>query len=295
MYRSDLFEDAGLTMPEQPTWDQIAEFAMALHDPDNDQYGVILKGIAQYGQLAPFMSYTYAHGLRWFDEDWQPQFTTPGFMEAAQRYVDLVQDYGEPGASTVGFVEGLGLMSQGQAAIWVDATVAAGLLADPANSTVTDKMAYAMAPEQGCDKGHWLYSWNLAIAAASQHPVEAAQFILWATSKDYIDLVAETNGWEVIPPGTRISTYERPEYLEVAPWAELTLRSIETADEVQPSCLPTPYTGSTQVDIPEWPDIAFDFAQDLSAAVAGTKSVEDWLSAAQEKATEVLTDAGYIQ
>ena len=118
-------------MPEQPTWDQIAEFAATLNDPDNDVYGVILKGIAQYGQLAPFMSYTYAHGLRWFDEDWQPQFTTPEWKEAAQKYVDLVQTYGEPGASSVGFVEGLGLMSQGQGAIWVDATVAAGLLGRP--------------------------------------------------------------------------------------------------------------------------------------------------------------------
>lgn len=295
MYRKDLFEAAGLEMPEQPTWDQIAEFAAKLHDPDNNQYGVILKGIAQYGQLAPFMSYTYAHGLRWFDENWQPQFTTPEWKAAAQKYVDLVQTYGEPGASTVGFVEGLGLMSQGNGAIWVDATVAAGLLNDPANSTVVDKIGYARAPEQGCDKGHWLYSWNLAIEAASKHQPEAAQFIMWATSKDYINLVAEKYGWGRVPPGTRTSTYENPEYQAVAPWADLTLKSILSADEVQPSCLATPYTGSTQVDIPEWPDIAFDFAQDFSAAVAGTKTVDEWLEAAQAKATEVLTEAGYIK
>src|SRR3989337_976874 len=32
-YRKDLFEEAGLEMPERPTWDQIEEFAAALNKP----------------------------------------------------------------------------------------------------------------------------------------------------------------------------------------------------------------------------------------------------------------------
>lgn len=293
-YRKDLFDAAGLTMPEHPTWDQIKQFGCALNKP-NGPYGVILKGIPDYGQIAPFMAFTNAFGLRWFDMNWQPQFTTPEWKRAAQFYVDLVQSCGEPGASSVGFNEGLGLMAQGKGAIWFDATVAAGLLADPTNSTVTDKIGYAYAPSEGCDKGRWLYSWNLALEAASKHKDEAFRFITWATSKDYINLVASKYGWGRVPPGTRASTYASPDYVKAAPWADITLKSINLADPLHPSCQDTPYSGTTQIDIPEFPDFAFDFGQGFSAAVAGTKTVDEWLSEAQTKATDVLKKAGYIK
>lgn len=294
-YRKDLFQQAGLTMPDHPTWDQIKESACKLNNPSAGVYGIILKGIAEYGQIAPFMSFTNAFGLRWFDMNWQPQFTTPQWKQAAQFYVDLVQKCGEPGASTVGFNEGLGLMAQGKGAIWFDATVAAGLLADPKNSKVTDKIGYAFAPSEGCDKGRWLYSWNLALEAASKHKDEAFKFITWATSKDYINLVASKYGWGRVPPGTRASTYANPQYTSVAPWADITLKSINLADPVHPSCRETPYTGTTQIDIPEFPDFAYDFAQGFSAAVAGTKTVDQWLSEAQDKTIQVMTKAGYIK
>jgi sorbitol/mannitol transport system substrate-binding protein len=295
-YRKDLFDEAGLTMPEEPTWDEIRSFAAELHDPENGVYGIILKGIAEYGQLAPFMTFVNSFGARWFDMEWQPQFTSPEFSDAAHYYVDLVQNYGEPGASNVGFNEGLGLMAQGKGAIWVDATVAAGALNDPETSEVVGLLDYAMAPTQGCTNGsHWLYSWNLTISAASKNKEEAFQFITWATSKDYIELVGENYGWGRIPPGTRASTYSRSEYRDIAPWADITLKSIMTTTPTKPSCQPIPYLGDTQIDIPEWPAIAFDFAQGFSAAVAGTTEVDEWLQNAESVAVEVLTEAGYIE
>jgi len=41
MYRKDLFEQAGITMPERPTWDQIAEYAAKLKDPASDRAGSV--------------------------------------------------------------------------------------------------------------------------------------------------------------------------------------------------------------------------------------------------------------
>src|SRR6201993_3532862 len=40
MYRKDLFEQKGLKMPEQPTYDDIAKFAAALNDKDHGFYGL---------------------------------------------------------------------------------------------------------------------------------------------------------------------------------------------------------------------------------------------------------------
>jgi hypothetical protein len=53
---------------------------------------------------------------------------------------------------------------------------------------------------------------------------------LTPTSKDYIQLVADDIGWASVPPGTRKSTYESPEYQKAAPFAQATLKAMETAD-----------------------------------------------------------------
>ena len=48
-YRTDLFEQAGLTMPKHPTYDDITRLAAALHDPDRGVYGLGLRGKAGWG------------------------------------------------------------------------------------------------------------------------------------------------------------------------------------------------------------------------------------------------------
>ncbi|MEI2422020.1 hypothetical protein V6O07_17210, partial [Arthrospira platensis SPKY2] len=111
---------------------------------------------------------------------------------------------------------------------WVNATVAAGFLA---NSPAGPDLSHALAPVGPVAKGNqWLWSWNLAIPATSQVSEAAFRFLMWATSKDYIELVAAEKGWAAVPPGTRISTYERPEYLAAAPFAEMVLGAILAAD-----------------------------------------------------------------
>ena len=70
-YRKDLFQKAGLTMPLQPTYNDIARFARVLHDPAHDVYGVCLRGKPGWGENMAYIS-TLADtfGGRWFDEHW---------------------------------------------------------------------------------------------------------------------------------------------------------------------------------------------------------------------------------
>lgn len=298
MYRKDLFAAAGIKMPNNPTWAQIAEFAKKLNDPAKSQYGVILKGLPVGGQLAPLLTVINSYKARWFDMKWQPQLTSAPFKQAVTDYVNLVRNYGEPGASGVGFAEGLGLMQQGKGAIWIDATVAAGLLQDPANSKVVGKIGYAQAPTvdgSQVNGSHWLYSWAFSLVSGSKHSAAGFKFMKWATSKDYIGMVAKKYGWNQIPPGTRTSTYSNPNYLKVADFAKATLGAMNTATNNKPSALPVPYRGTTGVYIPEWADIANNFAQGLSAAVSGTKTVDDWLAGSQAYALDVMTKAGYYK
>lgn len=292
MYNKKMFDAAGLTMPEQPTWEQVAEFACKLHDPANNVYGIALRGLPGWGEvMAPLTTVVNTFGGRWFDEEWMPQLDSPEWNEAVSFYADLVQRCGPPGVTGNGFTESLTLMSQGQAAMWVDATVAAGFLA---SSEAGPDIAYALAPVGPVAKGNaWLWSWSLAIPSTSPHSAAALRFVTWATSKDYIELVAAEKGWAAIPPGTRTSTYERQEYLEAAPFAALVLKSMLSANPNDSTRDPVPYTGVQFVAIPEFQGIGTDVSQFIAEAIAGNTTVEEALAKAQAATLTAIEDAGY--
>jgi sorbitol/mannitol transport system substrate-binding protein len=296
MYRADLLKAKGLTMPANPTWDDVRSIACAVKDPSAGVYGIVMKGTPEYGQLAPFMTLMHSFGASWFDEKWQPQMTSPAFRKAFHFYVTLLHDCGEPGASSVGFNEALTLMAQGRAAIWVDATVAAGLLEDPKFSKVSGKLGFAAAPTEGSTNGSaWLYTWALGILSSSRHQKDAFTFATWATSKSYIDLVASKIGVLRIPSGTRVSTYQRSDYLAQASFAPQVLKAIEVADLTHPAKNPVPYTGTAQVDMPEYGSWAATFGKDFSAVTAGQMTEDQALTDSQAATEKVMHDAGYLK
>ncbi|MGO4853807.1 ABC transporter substrate-binding protein [Phaeovulum sp. W22_SRMD_FR3] len=296
MYRKDLMEKAGLTMSDAPTWTEIKAAAAAMTDKANEVYGICLRGKAGWGENMAFLSaMANSYGAKWFDMDWNPQFDGEAWKATLTDYLDLMNNYGPPGASNNGFNENLALFQQGKCGMWIDATVAASFVTNPKDSTVADKVGFALAPDNGLGKrGNWLWAWNLAIPAGSQKVDAAKAFVEWATSKDYIALVAEKEGWPNVPPGTRTSLYENPEYQKV-PFAQMTLESINAADPVHPTVDEVPYVGVQFVAIPEFQGIGTAVGQQFSAALAGTTSIDDALANAQDLTVREMTKAGYLK
>ncbi|WP_163650400.1 sugar ABC transporter substrate-binding protein [Modicisalibacter sp. 'Wilcox'] len=294
-YRKDLFDKAGIEVPEQPTWDEVHDWASQVNDPDNGVYGICLRGKPGWGENMAFLStLVNTYGGRWFDEDWHPEIDSPAWHKAINFYVDLMNNYGPPGATSNGFNENQALFSSGKCGMWVDATSAAGRIYNPDESQVADELGFAPAPIAETPKGsHWLWSWALAIPKSS-HAKDAAQtFITWATSKDYVKLVGEKKGWTSVPPGTRESTYQNANYQKAAPFADFVLKAIQTADPTDPSAKPVPYTGVQYADIPEFQAIGTQVGQMIAAALAGQRSVDQALSAAQRAADRTMRQAGY--
>jgi sorbitol/mannitol transport system substrate-binding protein len=292
MYNKRILDAAGITMPDQPTWEQIAEIACAVHDPANGITGIALRGKPGWGDnMAPITTVVNTFGGQWFDAEGRPQIDTPEWNAAISFYADLVQRCGPAGVTGVSFPESLALMSQGRAAMWVDATVAAGFLA---NSPAGADIAHALAPVGPVAKGNqWLWSWNLAIPSTTAASEAAFRFLMWATSKEYIELVAETKGWAQVPPGTRISTYERPEYLAAASFAPMVLGAIQNADPLDATARPQVAPGVQFVQIPEFQGIGTDVAQIVADILAGNLDVATGLQRAQRLAEEAMQDAGY--
>ncbi|MGN8158801.1 ABC transporter substrate-binding protein [Salinisphaera sp. RV14] len=294
-YRKDLFKKAGLTMPEHPKWSQIEHFAKKLNDPKNNTYGICLRGLPGWGEnMALFSTMVNSYGGRWFNMQWKPQLTSAAWKKAATEYKKLVTQYGPPGVTSNGFTENETLFANGQCAMWVDSTVAAGYLSDPANSKVAKDVGFAHSPYATTKKGsHWLYSWALAVPKSSNHQQAAKTFIEWATSKKYVDLVGQKKGWVSVPPGTRKSTYKNPEYQKVAPFASLVLNAIQTADPQDPSSKPVPYTGIQFVDIPPFQAIGTRVGQIMAGIVAGQSSVDQGLAQANSVTKRMMKQAGY--
>ncbi|MDZ8086863.1 MAG: sugar ABC transporter substrate-binding protein [Nostoc sp. DedQUE12b] len=296
-YRKDLFGKAGITVPEQPTYPQIREWASKVHDPVHGVYGVCLRGKPGWGENMGFVStLVNTFGGQWFDMKWQPTINTPAWKEAITFYVDLLNKYSPPGASSNGFNENLALFSTGKCGMWVDATVAAGLLSNPKESQVYDKVGFARAPIERYPNGsNWLWAWALAVPKTSKSPEAAQKFVAWATSKEYIQLVANQSGWVSVPPGTRTSTYNNPNYQKAAPFASIVLRSIQSADISRPAAQPTPYKGIQYVDIPEFQAIGSSVGQTMAAALTNRLSVDEALERSQSSTERFMKHTGYIE
>ncbi|WP_163896407.1 ABC transporter substrate-binding protein [Mycolicibacterium hippocampi] len=293
MYRKDLFEQAGIEVDQspgyQPQWQEVADWARTLQTPQ--RAGICLRGKPGWGEvLAPLNTVINTFGGRWFDEQWNAQLDSPEVKRAVNFYVDLLDDAGELGASSTGFQECANLFGQGQTAMWYDATSAVSVLEDPQSyPDLVGKIGYLPAPVAEKPDSGWLYTWALGIPKAAKNPDGAWDFISWMTDKDYMRLVGEELGWARVPPGSRTSTYtELPEYEAISEsYGPLTLRSIENADPEQPTVQPVPYTGVQFVGIPEFQDLGTRVSQQISAAIAGQKSVDDALAQAQEYAEVV--------
>lgn len=294
MYRTDLMKQAGLEMPKAPSWDFIRKAAAAMTDRENGINGICLRGKAGWGEGGAFITVTAnSFGARWFDKDWNAQFDQPEWANALNFFVGLMNESGPAGYATNGFNENLSLFQQGKCGMWIDATVAASFVTDPEDSTVADKVAFALAPDTGKGKrANWLWAWALAVPAGSQKVEAAKQFIEWATSKEYIELVASKEGWANVPPGARISLYQNPNYQQV-PFAQMTLESIQAADPQNPTVKPVPYVGIQFVAIPEFAGIATEVSQEFSAVYAGQQSVAEALSKAQYLTNDAMEAAGY--
>jgi len=295
MYRTDLMAKAGLTMPKAPSWDFIRKAAKAMTSKEDGVYGMCLRGKAGWGEnIALITSMANSFGARWFDENWKPQFNTPEWEKTLQYYVDVMNESGPAGSSANGFNENLALFQTGKCGIWIDATVAGAFVTNKTDSEVADKVGFALAPDNGLGKrGNWLWSWTLAIPSSSKKQDAAMKFISWATSKEYTQLVADKKGWAKVPPGTRKSLYSNSQYMEAAPFAQITLDSIETADPKNPTVKAVPYVGIQFVAIPEFQGIGTAVGQQFSAALTGQMTVKQALSSSQRLVERAMRKARY--
>jgi sorbitol/mannitol transport system substrate-binding protein len=294
MYRKDVLKNEGISMPAKPTWTEVAEIARKIDKPD--MAGICLRGLPGWGDLgASFTTVLNTFGGTWWsaNEDGsvdEAMVDQPEFRKALQFYVDLVRDAGEKDAAGSSYNECLTQYLDGKVAMWYDATVAAGLL-EADDSDVRGKNGYAAAPVEETPVSGWLWTWGLAIPASSENADLAWKYISFATGPEYLKQAGTRvpGGWAAIPPGTRKSTYQIPQYKQAAAaFAEPTLAAISAAPIDNPGTTKRPGLPGVQfVGIPEFQDVGDRCTEQFSAVIAGRASIDEALENCQDIASQV--------
>ncbi len=294
MYRKDVLEAAGLTMPAAPTWDEVAEIAKQVNTPE--MAGICLRGKPGWGDLgAAFTTVLNTFGGTWWlaNDDGSigaSQVDQPEFKEALTFYTDLLAAAGEPDAANSSYNECTKAMMDGKAAMWYDATVAASNL-EGDDSPIKGKLGYALAPTKVTEASGWLWSWALAIPETTEDVDAAWQYISFATGPDYLKQAGTLidGGWAGIPPGTRNSTYEIPEYQEAAAaFAGPTLDAMAAAPIDNPGTKPRPgLPGVQYVGVPEFQDVGNQCTELFSSVIAGQIDVDTALADCHDIASQV--------
>ncbi len=294
MYRKDVLKKAGITMPAQPTWAQVADIARKIDTPQ--MAGICLRGKPGWGDLgASFTTVLNTMGGTWWSA--KPDGSVdkamvdqPEFKKALEFYVDLIHDAGEKDAAGASFNECLSQYMDSKVAMWYDATVAASNL-EASDSPVKGKNAYAPAPVDKTQASGWLWSWALAIPQTSDQADKAWKYISFATGPQYLKQAGSKipGGWAAIPPGTRKSIYEIPQYKKAAAaFAKPTLDSISAAPIDNPGTTKRPgLPGVQYVGIPEFQDVGNQCTQQFSAVIAGRSSTDTALQNCQDVASKV--------
>ncbi len=297
MYRKDLTDKAGIKFSDRPTWIEVRDAAAKIHDPANGVYGICLRGKPGWGDNMAFVTtMVNSFGGQLFDMNWKPQIDSKPWHDAVTFYADLLKKYGPPGSSANSFNEILALYNEGKCGMWIDATIAASFITDPKQSKVADKVAFAQGPYSATTKGaNWLWAWALAIPAGTKNAAEAQKFVTWATSKDYINLVAKEKGWASVPTGTRKSTYANAEFLKAAKFADAEKKAIDSANPNDSTLPKSPYVGVQFAAIPEFQAIGVAVGQQLSAILAGKATVDEALKAGQLAADREMRKGGYYK
>jgi sorbitol/mannitol transport system substrate-binding protein len=294
MYRKDVLAQKGITMPDHPTWDQIAAIARKVNSPQ--MAGICLRGKPGWGDLgASFTTVLNTFGGTWWSSTpdgkvGKAMVDQPEFKKALDFYVNLIHDAGEKDAANASYNECLTQYQQGKVAMWYDATVAAGNL-EADDSPVKGKNGYVFAPVEKTKASGWLWTWALAIPQNSPDPDTAWKYISWATGRDYIKASGTkiSGGWAAIPPGTRFSTYQIPQYEQAAKaFAQQTLDSMKAAPIDNPGTTKRPgLPGVQYVGIPQFQDVGNRCTQQFSSAISGQQSVDAAIQACQQIAAAI--------
>ena len=291
-YRTDIFEDKGLSEEDLETMEGVEEAAAICHNPP-EVYGALMRGLREHAGCY-MVGFFHMYGAEYVDKNWEPAFCTPEGIEALTHYTSILINCGPPGVTGYGFPEVHDTFRMGKIAILpVEASVWAGSFS-ASDSPVAGKYDVTFVPKGSVRSAPDLHAMALSINKDSAHKNAAWLFIQWATSKR-IERITTLEGRS---DACRASTWNDPQVVEY--WESVGLGKLRQVvfESFKMAKFPEPENPACQTFEPKFPEYLETreyIGEAIGAVIMGDKTPEEALDALAVHIRRILGEAGYYE
>ncbi|QTR04181.1 sugar ABC transporter substrate-binding protein [Saccharothrix algeriensis] len=228
-YNKALFDAAGVAHPTADwTWDDLREAARKLTDPAKGQYGI---AAAADSQANYYNTIFQAGGSVIAPDGKKSGFGDPATIEGLRFWVDLInKDKVSPTVQQMSDTEPAQMFSSGKVAMYYGGSWEAVGFAK--NADLTGKVDVAPLP-RGKQEAVVIHGLSNVVYAKSEHPEQAAQFAVFAGSREAQRIQAETGAVISAHDGTQegwlkaMPQYRLQSFLDQVP-DSVRLRALQT-------------------------------------------------------------------
>lgn len=181
-YRSDIFEELGLDVPQ--TWQEVAAASQAIADSGMDIDPISMYyGINVDQNLFNWYSHLWGAGSDIFDENWEPVFNNEAGVAATEQYLSYLRN-GYTAESSVAWneQEANQEMVQGRSAMFIGWWWMASRVTNSELPEVAENAAFAPAPGwDGGEQSSYGYLWPVGVLENSSDREAALEYLRWLT------------------------------------------------------------------------------------------------------------------
>lgn len=274
VYRRDLFDEHGIAVPE--TYDDVIEAARFFKEEVPGVSGLTMRAASGHHATHAWLLHASPYGARVFDENWEPAFTSPESIETIE-FMKKVVEYGPEGMTGFTQDEEWQAFLQGDAAMYLDASVFAGAVRDPERSKVYDKVGFAPHPAARTNLSE-TGGFGLAIPSNAANPEAAFLFMQFLTMKETERKIIEKGG----APFRTSSVGDSELQARFPDFAALEAQLRYANPDWRPI-------------IPEWGEINGPYlGTAISQALTGEKTPEQAMRDIVQPVRDIMIRAGYI-
>jgi multiple sugar transport system substrate-binding protein len=271
-YRKDIFAKHNLKVPT--TYDEMMDLACRIPQLEKGMGGIASRAASGHHAAHAYLLHLAPLGGRVFDDQWNPIINNAAGLKAAETLKKIV-DCGPEGAKTFGVAEAGAAFLQGKTAMYLDSTVFAGQVDNPAQSKVVGQVGWAMHP-MGVRRGSQTGGFGIAIPRNAKEKDAAFLLMQWLTSKRVDKMIALQGGNPI-----RFSTHADAEVNAKFPYMATFGEALKHAD---PDWRPI---------IPVWGKINADLGTTLSKVLTENLDIKQAFDGIAARTKAVMTEAGY--
>jgi multiple sugar transport system substrate-binding protein len=178
-YNKEMFAKKGVALPK--TLDEMAVAAEKLTDPAAGIYGFTGRGLRN-ANMAMWTNFFLNYGGEFLDSKGNILTDGPEAIESTKLYQRLMK-FAPPGVAGFNWMESMASLTQGRAAMWIDASGWAPPIEDPNASRVVGKIGYTVVPAGPKGQYSSTYGDGIGITQTGTKKEAAYLYCQWAVSK----------------------------------------------------------------------------------------------------------------